>query len=644
MHDHPHLEWLEPDGLGGFASGTVSGERTRRYHALLLPAVTPPTGRMALVNGVEAWVTTPAGRFAISSQRYDGDVVFPDGERRMSRFSSEPWPRWEFTLEDGTRVDQEVVAVHGQPTVVVSWRLPDSDPGVTLDVRPLFSGRDYHATHHENGAVRLAPEQRSDGTLAWTLYDGVPTVLASSRATYSHEPTWYRRFLYTAERDRGLDCIEDLSSPGVLTWDLSAGPAHWILSTAAVPAAAFADADADALRERERARRARFASPVERAADAYVVSRGDGLTLIAGYPWFTDWGRDTFISLPGLCLATGRLEDARRILLAWAATVSQGMLPNRFSDAGETAEFNAVDASLWYVVAVEEFLDAARTAKVRLQTPHRRALDAAVLAIVGGYFAGTRHGIRADEDGLLEAGAPGQQLTWMDARVDGREITPRIGKPVEIQALWVNALAIAERRDSRWAATRALATASFAARFWNAASGCLYDVVDVDHQRGAVDASLRPNQLLAIGGLPLALLTGDRARSILEAVERELLVPPGIRTLAPSAPAYEGVFGGGVRHRDGAYHQGTAWAWLLAAYVDASFRIRTAREAAADAGRVLAHLERHLSVTGLGHLAEVFDGDAPHAPGGCPFQAWSLAALLRIRAMASSRAPAVVGG
>jgi predicted glycogen debranching enzyme len=642
MHEDCGREWLEADGLGGFASGTVGGERTRRYHALLLTAATPPTGRMVLVNGFEAWVTTPAGRFAITSHRYAGDVIHPDGATRVTRFSSEPWPTWEYALEDGTRVEQEILALHDSPAVLVSWRLVDHAEGITLEVRPLLSGRDYHATHHENGAAHLEPDHGDDGALVWRVYEGVPAIASSSRATYAHEPCWYRRFLYTAERERGLDCLEDLASPGSLRWDLSDAPAHWILSTGSVPPAADADRQADLLRERERARRARFASPLERAGDAYIVRRGAGLTVIAGYPWFTDWGRDTFISLPGLCLATGRLEDAVRILVAWAGTVSDGMLPNRFADAGQMPEFNAADASLWFVVAVEELREAARARQFAVGGPERRALEAAVLAIVSGYAAGTRHGIRVAEDGLLAAGAPGVQLTWMDARVDGREVTPRIGKPVELQALWVNALASAARHDPRWTALRARAAASFAARFWNESAHCLYDVVDVDHEPAVVDASIRPNQLLAVGGLPVALLAGDRARRVLEVVARTLLVPTGMRTLAPTDPRYRGTYGGGVAERDGAYHQGTAWSWLLYAYVDAVRRHAPAGEFASRASGVLTGLERQLDVAGLGHVAEVTSGDPPHAAGGCPFQAWSLAALLRVRALVASRAGAAV--
>src|SRR6185369_13290312 len=356
------LEWLEADGLGGFASGTATGRRTRRYHAVLLTATVPPTGRTVLVNGFDAWVETPNGRYAISSQRYEPDVIYPDGDRRVEHFETEPWPRWLFRLEDGTTVEQEIFARSGCAAVALAWRLADAAPGVRLIVRPFLSGRDYHASHHGNAAFRSAAEVRRN-TLVWRPYDGVPAVVSVANASYSPEPTWYRNFLYKEEQARGLDCTEDLASPGVLTWDLSAGEAAWVLAAegaAGVASDGSADARAlvDAWRSAEQTRR-RFPTRLHRAADAYVVRRGTGKTIIAGYPWFTDWGRDTFIALRGVCLAAGRIDEARAILLAWAETVSEGMLPNRFPDHGEAPEFNSVDASLWYVVAVHEFLAAA---------------------------------------------------------------------------------------------------------------------------------------------------------------------------------------------------------------------------------------------------------------------------------------------
>ena len=386
------------------------------------------------------------------------------------------------------------------------------------------------------------------------------------------------------------------------------------------------------VRTMERHRRSSFASPRERAADAYLVRRGEGKTIIAGYPWFGDWGRDTFIAIRGLCIATGRLEDARDILVQWAGVVSEGMLPNRFPDQGDAPEFNSVDASLWYIIAVGDYLRAVEKQPKLTLDCHTEKLRAAVEAILTGYHDGTRFRIHADTDGLLAAGEPGYQLTWMDARVDGREITPRIGKPVEIQALWLNALAIGAQFSPRWQSVFEMGRTSFEARFWNGDGDYLYDVVDCDHQPGTTDRAFRPNQIFAVGGLPLQLLSAERARQVVDAVEARLLTPLGLRSLAPNEPGYVGHYGGGVAQRDGSYHQGTVWPWLIGAFVDAWLRVRgNSAEAKAEArARFLPPLFEHLEHAGLGHISEIADGDPPHAPAGCPFQAWSLGELLRL--------------
>ena len=382
----------------------------------------------------------------------------------------------------------------------------------------------------------------------------------------------------------------------------------------------------------ERTRRSAFPSRLHRAADAYLVRRGIGRTVIAGYPWFTDWGRDTFIALRGLCLAANRLDDARAVLLEWSGTVRDGLLPNHFPDRAEEPASNAVDASLWFVIAVHEYLEAAGAQRRKGAADDRARLIAAVDAILEGYARGTRHGIRMDGDGLVAAGEPGVALTWMDARVDGRAITPRIGKPVEVQALWINALRIACSWSARWAEPLSRATASFP-RFWNAEGGCLYDVVDVGHVPGANDPAFRPNQVLAVGGLPFPALTDEtRARRVVDAVEARLLTPMGLRTLAPDDPAYVGRYEGGVAERDGAYHQGTAWPWLMGPFVDAWVRVRgdTPQARKEARRRFLDPLLADLDRAGLGHVAEIADGDPPHASRGCPFQAWSVGEALRL--------------
>jgi len=632
----PNAEWLETDGLGGFASGTVGGVRTRRYHGLLLAATQPPTGRMMLVNGFDAWIETPNGRFPLSSQRYAPDVLHPAGGRDIESFTTEPWPTWVFRCGDGTRLQQEIFARHGSPLVAVSWRLLERRTGVTLHVRPFLSGRDYHALHHENPAFRFEP-QRREGCLAWRTYDGVPDVISCANGEYRHDPHWYRNFQYEQERQRGLDHVEDLVAPGVLRWDISSKEAAWLLGAGA-PCRQAMPAPSDTLqllkvlRDEERNRRTRFASPLHRAADAYLVRRGSGKTIVAGYPWFTDWGRDTFIALRGLCLGTRRYDDARAILLEWSGAVSEGMLPNRFPDRGETPEYNAVDASLWYVIAVHEYLEAADAGRAALTRDERRQLEVAVTEILSGYEKGTRFGIRCDADGLIAAGQPGVQLTWMDAKVGEWVVTPRIGKPVEVQALWLSALASARRLSDHWGDLYQRGRESFRERFWNCERRCLYDVVDCDHLPGTVDARFRPNQIFAVGGLPMAIVDNSRARMIVDAVEEQLWTPLGLRSLAPDEGEYVPHYRGGVRERDGGYHQGTVWPWLIGPFVEAWLRVRGGTAAARREAyrRFVAPLREHLHCAGLGHVSEVADAAPPHAPGGCPFQAWSVSELLRL--------------
>ena len=629
-------EWLETDGLGGYAMGTACGVRTRRYHALLVAATRPPARRMVLVNGLEVFAETSSGRHALSSQRYQGGVLHPDGAARVSTFAGDPWPTWEYLCEGGTRIAQEVFMAPGSRRVLVRWRRVAGDGPARLWVRPLLSGRDHHALHGENPAFRFAPQEVGGG-VRWTPYPGVPSIDALSNGEYRHEPDWYRRFLYTEEAARGLDATEDLASPGAFGFDLARRPGALVF---AADGTALDGGDALELAGRvagaEAARRARFPSPLHRAADAYLVARGKGRTVVAGYPWFTDWGRDTFISMRGLCLATGRLEDARDVAVTWAEALSQGMLPNRFPESGAAPEYESVDSALWFVLAAGALLRHPGA----LAQPDARLLRGAVLDVVEHHAAGTRSGIRCDGDGLLACGEPGTRLTWMDAAVRGLPVTPRVGKPVEVQALWANALAVAQALDPRWSAPLARAVESFRERFWNPAGACLHDVVDCDHRAGTVDASFRPNQILAAGGLPLSLVEPSRARRVVDAVEERLWTPLGLRTLAREDPRYVGRYEGDAARRDAAYHQGTVWPWLAGPFVEAWVRVRggTAEARRVARRRFVEPLLAHRGELGLGHLPEIADGDPPHSPRGCPFQAWSVAAALEIER--GVRAPA----
>jgi predicted glycogen debranching enzyme len=626
-------EWLEADGLGGFASGTTSGVRTRRYHALLLVAARPPADRRALVQGFVARLVTARGSVELWPQAYGGGFT-TGAEAESVEFRREPWPTWRIRTHLGV-VRVEIFVPRGEPATAVVFGLEERVPDARLELRPLFSGRDFHATHHENAAFRSEPKLRGRA-LCFEPYAGVPAVLSRANGAYRHAPDWYRNFYYAAEAARGLDAREDLASPGEYAFDLSAAEALWVIGADLPGRAELEREDLAPLVERwraaERARRASFRSELEESGDAYVVPRGAGHTIIAGYPWFGDWGRDTFIALRGLCLATGDLERARSILGAWAGMVSEGMLPNRFpDDASAAAEYNSVDASLWFVLASGELL-AAPGASAVMTSAQASELRAAMLEIVAGYARGTRFGIRRDRDGLLAAGVPGVQLTWMDAKCGDWVVTPRSGKPVEIQALWLHALALAARLDARFSDPSATARAAFEARFWNPAREMLFDVVDDGHVAGAVDAACRPNQIFAAGGLPVTLLAPERARRVVDAVERELWTPLGLRSLERHHPAYVPHYGGNMRERDAAYHQGTVWPWLTGPFVEAWVKSRGATPAAkAEArARFLAPLLEHLARAGLGHVSEVADAEPPYAPGGCPFQAWSVAELIRL--------------
>ena len=619
--------------------GTVNGVRTRRYHALLLSATTPPTGRMVMVNGFEIWVDADDWSCAITSQRYAPDVVFPNGSTRIQDFSDQPWPTWTYALPDGATLTQEILVEPESCETIIWWSLSAGASLRRLRARPLISGRDYHALHHENGSFDFSAAVTGQ-TIVFRPYVGVPPIGFSCNGVFTAEADWYRNFLYAEEAARGLDAQEDLASPGQFIFNLAPDrPASMVLRATDAPIGGGVVAHAASKTEAERARRASVRSRLARAAQSYIVRRDEGQTILAGFPWFTDWGRDTFIAMRGLVLGTGDLARAEDILTTWAPFVSQGMLPNRFPDDAVAPEYNSVDAALWYVVAAHDFLGASGDAG-RLSPSTAALIQAACDAILTGYERGARFNIRADADGLLQSGAPGLALTWMDARVDGVPVTPRTGKPVEIQALWINALRAASRWSDKWSALDARATKTFTERFSNPRGG-LYDVIDVDHRAGDVDMKIRPNQILAVGGLPFPVLSGAAAQDVVTRVERALLTPLGLRTLATSEAAYVGSYRGGPAARDSAYHQGSAWPWLLGPFVDAWLRVRGHTEAAKAEARTrfLAPLQSHLNQAGLGHVSELAYGDAPFTPRGCPFQAWSLGEMIRIETMLGDTPP-----
>lgn len=631
--DQNRSEWLEADGLGGYASGTVCGIRTRGYHALLLVATNPPSQRMVLVNGFDAEVETDAGRWAISTQRYAPGVNTPDGSSRLAAFALDPWPQWTWNLAGNLAVIHELFVPRDHAAIVLRWRMRGDCSNVRLLVRPFFSGRDFGAMHHENPVFDFDPNTFLHGQ-RWQLYPGVPGLRALCNGDYHHQPCWYRNFLYDEEVERGLPSQEDLAAPGLYTFDLKDAPAALIFSadglgTPLDESRAAPELAAD-LAETEVKRRSVFAHPRLRAVDAYLARRGTGRTIMAGYPWFGDWGRDTFIAIRGLCLATGRLSEARNILVTWAGLVSEGMLPNCIANAGDQVEYNSVDASLWYVIVVYEFLEAVQADNELSRC--KETLLQAVDSILTGYQRGTRYGIHADTNGLLACGVPGVQLTWMDAKVDNRVVTPRVGKPVEVQALWLNALGLTARSLPQWQPAYEKGRQAFESRFWNEDRGCLYDVVDVDHQAGTVDATLRPNQIFAVGGLPISFFEGERAGRVVQLVQDRLWTPMGLRSLAPGEKGYVPHYQGDAQHRDGAYHQGTVWPWLAGPFLEAWVRVHGDDANARAQARDLLNGSNllRLDLQGLEHVPEIADAEPPYTARGCPFQAWSLGEVLRL--------------
>lgn len=630
-------EWLETDGLGAFASGTSSGVRTRRYHNVLMIAKNPPSERVILVNGFDAWVETPHGTFPISTQAYANDVYWPEGFLLSRSFVSDPWPTWIYDLGESLQIKQELFVPDGVQGTAIRWQVIGSAAGVKLHVKPFLSARDYHSMHHENGDMNLEA-RKQNGEVIWQPYSDSPEIFAESTGEFESAPQWFRSFQYEKEAQRGLDTMEDLGCPGEFHFDLDQSEAILLLGAGQKISSQIDSTESPAERVFETVhdtelKRRQQITRVERSADQYIVKRDGGKTIIAGYPWFTDWGRDTFIAIRGLCIARDDHETAKSILVSWADTVSEGMIPNRFPDHGEEPEYNSVDASLWYIIAVYEYWQLLDRLAIKKDADETSKLESAIEAILAGYSTGTRHGISKDEDGLIAAGEQGVQLTWMDAKVGDWVVTPRIGKPVEIQCMWINALWIAAKFSAEWEPHLKKAEQSFKEKFWNEEASCLFDIVDDNHEPGRNDGSVRPNQIMAVGGLPYSVLEGEQAKAILATVESKLLTPLGLRSLSPDDQEYKAVYSGGVLERDGAYHQGTVWPWLIGPFVEAWFNVNGKSKETADEAktRFLYPLEAHLETSGLGHISEISDATSPYHPRGCPFQAWSVSEFIRVQ-------------
>ncbi|HEU5317302.1 MAG TPA: amylo-alpha-1,6-glucosidase [Chloroflexota bacterium] len=622
-------EWLVTDGLGGYASGTVVGPHTRRYHGLLVAPLAPPLGRHILLSKLEETLVVGEREYRLGANEFEDGSISPRGYVHLADFTLEDGrPVWRYACDQVT-LEKRVWMERGRTATCVSYRIDGlpSGPRATLRLAPLCSFREFHHETVGSDDWRFRVE-RTDQGLWVRPYAGAAPYLLSVAAprgwTWGGHQGWWWHFLHREERSRGQDYLEDCFQAGEIACEVGAG--ETLVVTVSLEPGPPPTSPAGGASEG-------FEEQLRRAAHDFIVVRpipgeDDSRTVLAGYHWFGDWGRDTFIALPGLALATGRHDECRAIVRTFARYVDRGMLPNRFPDSGaplDDGDYNTIDASLWYVHAVDA-LD-------RLTGGGLVAEVYPVLSeIVDWHVKGTRFGIQVDpEDGLIRTDNP--QLTWMDAKVGDWVCTPRDGKPVEIAALWHHALQLMEvwarllgRRATearKYSALRVKVAESFGRRFWNRADGYLYDTIDGSQD---ADVSFRPNQIIA-AALPESPLTARQRKSIVDKVVSRLWTPRGLRTLDPADPRYRGRYEGDVWSRDGAYHQGTVWPWLLGPLVDAHLEVYGDKS---KARRLIEPLTRHLMEEGcVGSINEIFDGDAPHAPRGAVAQAWSVAEVFR---------------
>ena len=631
------LEWLETNGLGGFACSTICGLNTRRYHGLLTVATRPPVGRYLLLSKLEETLILGDRRFDFGTNQYSG-TVHPHGFEFLSGFRLDPFPIFTFDIA-GVQLEKRVFMPHEMNAVVARYTVLSTLPNTSLqlEIRPLIAFRDYHALTHENAALNPAAVQ-APGIARIKPYGDLPELRFAHNATaIDLHNFWYRNFQYTVEAERRLDSSEDLFSPFAFRFHLDAerNPAV-IASLEPLQVQDAPKLERDEISRREKIAASAngtepYAAELALAADQFLVRRANGHTVIAGYPWFTDWGRDTTVALPGLTLFNGGADIAKGILQQLAQSIDMGMLPNRFPDAGESPEFNSVDSTLWFFEAARACLE--RTGDREFV---EKRLYPVLKDILEWHLRGTRFNIRVLDNGLLHAGQAGVQLTWMDAKIGDRVITQRAGLPVEIQALWFNALKFASDlahafgdadTEKRVNALASLAQDSFNRAFWNSTANCLFDVINDDR---SPDASIRPNQIFAVS-LHHSMLTADRQLAVVDAVERELLTPFGLRTLSPRDPNYKGRYQGGPAERDAAYHQGTAWPYLIGPFVTAYRKVHGSAPATlAHIRELLRPLIDSLHEGALGQCAEIYDGDPPQRPRGCFAQAWSVGELIRV--------------
>jgi predicted glycogen debranching enzyme len=624
------------NGLGGYACGTVALANTRRYHAFLMASLAPPVQRTLLVSKIDLSVEYLGLKTDLAANEFAGGTISPQGFVYLESFAvTDGIPTWRYAVADAI-LELQIFMAQGANTSYLRLELMRSSAPMGVALKPYVAYRDYHNQSHGAHAFELEPA--ADHCRIQASAGATPYRLLVTQGQFTAAPAWYWNFWHREEAQRGLDASEDLFFPGSFSAELALHGPMFLIATAESGAPPAGSEVVKAIQNDSKILSARLpkSAPtwirtLARAADQFIVRRGDagaaGASIIAGYPWFADWGRDTMISLPGLATVLGRYDIAANILRTYASFVDRGMLPNRFPDGGETPEYNTADATLWMFHALEDYL------QVKPNPELLGHLFPTLISIIHAHVDGTRYGIHVDtEDGLLCAGEAGTQLTWMDAKNGDQVFTPRIGKPVEINALWVNALNVMARSAGRvhnlgekrfCESLLERASRSFA-RFWNEERQCLYDVIDVEGTH-ARDDRVRPNQILAIS-LPYCALPPSQMRAVVERCGRELLTSYGLRSLSPGDPKYLGTYAGNPWQRDAAYHMGTVWAWLLGPFARAHFRVYgDARQAQS----LLEPLAQHIDAACIGSVGEIFDGDAPHSARGCFAQAWSVAEILR---------------
>ncbi len=650
-----HREWLVTNGIGGYASGTVSGLLTRSYHGLLLATLTPPLGITLMLTKLDETVIYGDVLYPLHTNRWADGTIAPQGYKQLESFYLDgTTPGWVYACADAL-IEKRVWMQQGDNTTYVRYKMLRGTLPLTLSLKALVNYRDRHSsTQSKDLSYEIANSKQGikvkafphAADLCLSGFKNQGDIIAWQ---INHE--WYKDFALEVEKYRGLNSVEDHLYAGNSSVTLNLGESVTIVASAE-DRTRQDDWEIRQLGDKKlidtfskNSKLKTIPSWIEQlilAADQFIVDRPladvpDGKTIIAGYPWFSDWGRDTMISLPGLTLTTGRFEVARVILRTFAKYVDRGMLPNVFPDQGETPEYNTVDASLWYFEAIRDYLAHTQDKKLLIE------LFPVLVEIIDWHRRGTRYNIHLDSDGLIYAGEAGVQLTWMDAKVGDWVVTPRIGKPVEINALWYNALIIMSQFASYLGKSEteylemAAKTKNGFQRFWNSDLNYCYDVLDTPDGN---DDSLRPNQIFAVS-LPVMgvdechspLLDNEQQKQIVDIVSRHLLTSHGLRSLSPEHPDYVNIYGGNPLQRDGAYHQGTVWGWLIGHFVQAHLKVYQNPEICKS---FLEPMSQHLTGGCIGTMSEIFDADAPFIPRGAFAQAWSVAEVLRGWALISS--------